>query len=318
MECTTYWRRNMSEILSICIPTRNRSSYLEDLLESIVSQIESDHIQKKDIKIYISDNASTDNTRKIVQTFQKRYPHIHYQCNSENIGGNENIALCSRIAQGNYCWIVGDDEIINPRALVYILSVLCDNRIGLFLNNDGVYNTKLHLPATFKSYRDFALECIKKNPHILLAHSLITSNIFKTNIFDYEIAENTIKINYAHMYGIVKGLSEKGGSIFITDKSTVTVRKQRAAAVDGIWPSDITQNWLDYLYWLKDFLELPELKPHQVVTNPQIKFIIIKNMFKSTLKIILPSPVIEMIKSLRKQIFRDSTTINPNIKKDQI
>ena len=56
-------------LLSICIPTYNREKYLQDTLESIVSQ----DIFKNtnDVDIVISDNASTDGTRELVEKYLK-------------------------------------------------------------------------------------------------------------------------------------------------------------------------------------------------------------------------------------------------------
>ena len=55
----------MSELLSICIPTFNRCKYLTNLLDQLACA----SILTNDIKIYISDNESTDDTKKVVDTF---------------------------------------------------------------------------------------------------------------------------------------------------------------------------------------------------------------------------------------------------------
>jgi abequosyltransferase len=51
----------MRPLLSICIPTYNRSQYLKQALETYVSNAAFDD----EVEIVISDNASTDNTEKM-------------------------------------------------------------------------------------------------------------------------------------------------------------------------------------------------------------------------------------------------------------
>ena len=58
--------------LSICIPTYNRSTILKKTIESIISQkifIETDFIE-----LIISDNASTDETPLVAESFSKLFP----------------------------------------------------------------------------------------------------------------------------------------------------------------------------------------------------------------------------------------------------
>ena len=47
-------------ILTICIPTYNRSNFLAETLESICSQFDDEIL--KSVRIVISDNDSTDDT----------------------------------------------------------------------------------------------------------------------------------------------------------------------------------------------------------------------------------------------------------------
>ncbi len=72
-------------ILSICIPTYNRCGYLYFTLKSIVEQ----DIFKDtyDIEIVVSDNNSSDLTKKIAKIFTDQFPDkIKYNKNETNIG----------------------------------------------------------------------------------------------------------------------------------------------------------------------------------------------------------------------------------------
>ena len=64
--------KNASPLLSICIPTYNRASYLEATLESLTNQAVFQNT--RDVEIVISDNFSTDETPSVISAFQKKYP----------------------------------------------------------------------------------------------------------------------------------------------------------------------------------------------------------------------------------------------------
>src|SRR5437762_2888468 len=51
-----------SELLSVCIPTRNRAKYLDELLSSYAQQVNEAKISGDEVTFYISDNASEDET----------------------------------------------------------------------------------------------------------------------------------------------------------------------------------------------------------------------------------------------------------------
>lgn len=72
---------NNTVLLSICIPTYNRASFLKAALENIVS----DPSFNRTVEIVISDNASTDNTSQIVMSFCDKYNNIKYYKNDTNV-----------------------------------------------------------------------------------------------------------------------------------------------------------------------------------------------------------------------------------------
>jgi abequosyltransferase len=109
-------------LLSITIPTYNRAGFLKRSLEYL-------YLQKEDIanniEIIVSDNASTDNTREIVQHFIDLGLKIVYIRNVENKGPDFNVAQCYKMAKGQYVLALGDDDLIllsGVKSLVRLLS----------------------------------------------------------------------------------------------------------------------------------------------------------------------------------------------------
>jgi glycosyltransferase involved in cell wall biosynthesis len=105
-------------LLTIAIPTYNRSNELELLLTVLAPQL----VGHPEIELYISDNASPDNTTALVQRFQAEDLVVRYHRHPENIGPDANFLSCFRAAQGKYFWLFSDDDIILPRTIDSLLS----------------------------------------------------------------------------------------------------------------------------------------------------------------------------------------------------
>lgn len=109
--------------LSICIPTYNRSKYLPELIESIMSQSEG-----SDVEIVISDNASTDNTEEVLNPFLRKYKNIVYSVSENNAGPDRNFFRAVSLANAEYCWLMGSDEKLDIGALKLVLNSLATNK----------------------------------------------------------------------------------------------------------------------------------------------------------------------------------------------
>lgn len=262
----------MNELLSICIPTYNRSYYLKDLLGSIASEIENKSELIYKFRIYLFDNSSTDSTQEICNRYSQLYGNLIYYKNDRNIGGDNNIFKCCNAGLGKYRWVVGDDDLIAPGGLAQIIKILEREQPGLFINNDGKYKTKLKLPGKYTNYREFANATIRaKNPHVLIAHTLITANIFLAECFDRDFAEsmlpNTI---YSHMYGIVNGQIKADLPVYVTKNRTICIREQRAESIEERTSviADMPKYWMEYINWLKIVMNLPNLDADAAVRYP--------------------------------------------------
>ena len=60
--------------------------------------------------LLILDNASTDDTAAVVAAFRSRMPNLAYACNPCNLGGAANILRAVEHGDGEYLWIIGDDD----------------------------------------------------------------------------------------------------------------------------------------------------------------------------------------------------------------
>jgi glycosyltransferase involved in cell wall biosynthesis len=118
-------------LVSVCIPTYNRSALLRQALDSVLQQT------LTNIEIIVADNASPDDTQALIASY--RDSRIHYIRNAKNVGHRENCNLGMRLTTGKYIAILPDDDIMLPENLRRKMEVLEDNR------HVGLVHSKYHL-----------------------------------------------------------------------------------------------------------------------------------------------------------------------------
>lgn len=107
-------------LLTLAVPTFNRSRYLATFLEAIAPQLAAE----TRVELLISDNASPDDTGELVRNYQARGVAIRYIRNDANVGADRNILQCFEEASGKYVWICGDDDVVEPDGLRRVLAHL--------------------------------------------------------------------------------------------------------------------------------------------------------------------------------------------------
>ncbi len=123
----------MSELLlSICIPTYNRSAFLKEAIDSVLGQAAG--LPAGAVEIVVCDNASTDATAAAVAGLAKDSPlPVRYFRNEENVGFDRNCLLAVERAAGRYCWLLGDDDLLAGGALLAVLRALAGQPADLYL-----------------------------------------------------------------------------------------------------------------------------------------------------------------------------------------
>jgi len=92
-------------MITVGIPTYNRSSYLKDALNSLIEQT------NKNFKVIVADNASTDSTKDILNEFADLLD-ITYIVNPENIGMTGNWNVIIENADTEYLKFLMDDDLL--------------------------------------------------------------------------------------------------------------------------------------------------------------------------------------------------------------
>ncbi len=143
-------------LLSICIPTFNRSKLLKASLLSVLEQIDG---YEDDVEVIVSDNCSSDDTEQVIHSLQIFRP-FKYNRNKENIGAGQNFyLLTNELANGEYCWLIGDDDFLRKDSLPRLIKMLKDNpNIDLFYLNcmriDVMIVERMEPPASSAKFSD--------------------------------------------------------------------------------------------------------------------------------------------------------------------
>ena len=131
----TIQKINNYPLVSICIPTYNNARFLRECLDSIVNQT----YQNKEI--IIVDNASTDETKKIVKEYVEKYK-VKYYRNKKNIGGEANFTRCIELAKGEFIAIYHSDDIYLPNMVEKQVQVFQDNStLGAVFTSANIINS---------------------------------------------------------------------------------------------------------------------------------------------------------------------------------
>jgi glycosyltransferase involved in cell wall biosynthesis len=142
--------------ITVTIPTYNRSSLLREAMESVLSQSVSD------IELFISDNASSDNTAEVVGSFND--PRVNYIRNDKNIGHYANMSRGLQLGTAPFVAILPDDDIMLPKSLERKLQPLEKNsRVGIAhsaskLFHVGPDGNVLHSQVYLTGGKDSAVE----------------------------------------------------------------------------------------------------------------------------------------------------------------
>lgn len=106
--------------ISICIPTYNRAAHLTNCLQSIISNRS---ISKINFEVCVSDNCSTDETEQVVRRAQASIA-IKYHKNPQNLGIPRNFLNAVEMADGEFVWLFGDDDLLLPYALEELFDLI--------------------------------------------------------------------------------------------------------------------------------------------------------------------------------------------------
>lgn len=194
--------------LAILIPTYNRK---DALLRNILSIIESIHLlgAMDTVRIYISDNASTDGTsleiHRLINTSDVR---IDLFTQKNNLGSISNFQFLIQNAEAEYFMLLGDDDYFDVGYLEKVIDYIKSNS-GITAIVPNCYNT-----STWKYRTPLGNDEVLQYPACLKCVILATQMsglVFMREGLEEKLKELNSKNNYLQIFFV--GYSAKKGNL---------------------------------------------------------------------------------------------------------
>ena len=257
-----------SKLLAINIPTYERLDHFYVLMNRLTEELASlDEDLKAQVEVNVSENASSVAPLKAVIceiTAIRSGVSISFQSNETNVGADRNIIQCcvaSPLSQ--FTWVLGDDDLPEPGSVRAILDYLGANfeNVGLLILSDRTYpiESSLRAAAPHLNYYSMARAALTRQPHLLVAHTLISSNIFRTDVFDEAagyFAANVLMRRlslsgyFCHMRGIVGGLLRAPVDLSVRFSDFMVFDSSNRVAGDNEVTRQMDRIYYFYYLWL--------------------------------------------------------------------
>jgi len=223
-------------LLSICIPTYNRATFLAQCLDSILLSIKG---FENDVEIIISDNASTDNTQDVIAAYKERFQLIKCNRNNEN-KIDENFWIVAKLSKGKFIWLLGDKRNLFEDSIRKILKEI-KSGYNLIITNFTLYSENEQKIVKEKSY-EVDEDIVFNNHNQLLKYfglelGHISQVVFNRNMLDftnYEEYMQYLKSGWSFLYVIYKGVFNATNVIFLNE--SFYIKKAKMLKYDWVKP----------------------------------------------------------------------------------
>jgi len=139
-------KKEKKEKISICIPTFNRARLLRLTLQSVARQT------IKPDEVLIIDNASTDQTEKMAQSFVKKYGFTYIR-NEKNLGMAENYNRCFQLAANEHFTFLPSDDLIAPHWYESWTKLIAGKKADLYTSPLSIMDENYRLIWTFPIFK---------------------------------------------------------------------------------------------------------------------------------------------------------------------
>lgn len=198
----------MSYFLSICIPTYNGGENLKYNVNKLI-KMQSDF----GFEVCVSDNASNDGTQEFMKDVICKYDFIKYHRNEENYGFAYNLNYVLNMANGEYRWLLGDDDEIIEENLGKVISSLKEYKPDICVVNGGTLkNLRVNNIKTQIFYdKNIVLSVLGEHMSWISCLIFTSTSIMEINI-------SSIKDNaFPHLIEVFKYFNKKCNLLWMCD-----------------------------------------------------------------------------------------------------
>lgn len=280
-------------MLSIIVPTYNVKLYLEDCVNSILSQ------NYKDCEIIIVDDGSTDESGVIADRLlskDSRIKVIHQQ--NGGLSSARNTGL--RNATGDYISFIDSDDLVTPTMYTELITALETNNADVAICNFEVFNKENKYKGS--RYKDEVIEYSPINQVKFFGAALDSScnRVYKADCIrkinlEFEHKNKVAQEDYWFLVRLFSHICR-----IVTISAAHYLYRERGSSItkshsDG----DITKRCLDFLALSKDYISKNTDREYSDFLNYQYV-----NMFMASVNNASntkPSTILKIVKSYFKE-----------------
>jgi glycosyltransferase involved in cell wall biosynthesis len=214
--------------ITIIVLCYNNERYIEECLESIISQ------PLNDYEVIISDDCSTDGSREVISNFISKNKRLSsdwiLNINNVNVGVNKSILKCANLSKSNWIKVIAGDDVFSTGALKAYsdLANLHDYRSSIIMTSVDLIDEKSSLigirkPISSHLYSNRWLREVNLYINTVIAPSILVG---KKNLI---YALNETKTKNAEDWPILRYFIFKELNFILPRESLVCYRIHRAS-----------------------------------------------------------------------------------------
>ena len=170
----------------------------------------------RECQLCVSDNASTDGTMKMLEHYASRHEHIKYGRNAENLGFGRNLYSAARLADGDFVYFCGDDDLLRKDSLPLLLAFAkSKSDLVLFNSCPGAKVKKSGFAAGQIMNMANAADYFRR---LGIFHGSFIGNLFfhRESFLGVDAGAALSLSAYPHMVPVLKMLG-RGGVLFVNE-----------------------------------------------------------------------------------------------------
>jgi len=222
-------------MISVIIPTFNRSSFLKDAIDSVLCQ------KGADFELIVVDDGSTDDTQKIVESFGEAVRYIRQANSGVSAARNKGI----EIAKGEWLAFLDSDDFWLPQKLQIQCDYLqakptfriCQTEEFWVRNGERLNPKKYHRKPSGYCFPKLLERCLVSPSAVMIHRDLFHEvGLFDENLPACEDYDLWLRIGCRHPVGLVKQalIVKRGGHSDQLSSSIPALDKYRITALTKI------------------------------------------------------------------------------------
>ena len=250
----------LEKLFSVVVLTYNQENLVVETLNSIYNQT------FKNIELVISDDASKDNTQKVIKDWieirKDRFANVVINFNKKNLGISGNHTMGIKLANGEFVKYIGGDDILLPDAIKKMHDFLennkearfCTSKIKVFYKKSENYITFGELPEK-RIFKKLKEADVNKQFMIFSPNNAIPApgTFFRRSVFeDYGYFDEKYT-SFEDWHQWLKFLLH-GERLFLLDEYTVLFRRHENSVSTGALHSKNKKFYLDDLNVYKEYI----------------------------------------------------------------